>query len=193
MKLEEHEQREDKKVWLSRDEVDTLMEHVEGDTTKTLAFGFGVRCGLRAQEIVNVEPDHIAKHETGPRLRVVEGKGNKYREVPLPVTLYAKADAVEEFQDEDKLVPKSTRTLERWVSAAGEELAQETGDGGWKNLAPHDLRRTWGTLLVSTAEVEPGMVMEWGGWSDWDTFREHYLGAYSPEAEKEQIDKVSWL
>lgn len=42
-------------------------------------------------------------------------------------------------------------------------------------------------------DVEPGLIMEYGGWSDWDTFREHYLGAYSPEQERQQLAKVEWL
>jgi len=35
--------------------------------------------------------------------------------------------------------------------------------------------------------------MEWGGWQNWETFREHYLGAFSPEMEQKQIEKVAWL
>jgi len=35
--------------------------------------------------------------------------------------------------------------------------------------------------------------MEWGGWDNWQTFREHYLGAYSVEAEHRQLEKVDWL
>ncbi|MFC7173364.1 tyrosine-type recombinase/integrase [Haloplanus litoreus] len=59
-------------------------------------------------------------------------------------------------------------------------------------LGPHDLRRTWGTLLVER-EVEPGLVMEWGGWEDWDTLREHYFGAYSLDAQQRGMKKVDWL
>ena len=68
----------------------------------------------------------------------------------------------------------------------------ETGDVGWRYLGPHDLRRTWGTLL-GESNVEPGIIMVWGGWEDWDTFREHYLGAYSPEMERRQAALVPWL
>ncbi len=35
--------------------------------------------------------------------------------------------------------------------------------------------------------------MEFGGWDDWETFRESYLGAYSLNAEKQGIEKVDWL
>jgi hypothetical protein len=59
-------------------------------------------------------------------------------------------------------------------------------------LGPHDVRRRWGSLLVGR-EVEPGLVMEWGGWGDWETFREHYLGAYSLDAQQRGREKVGWL
>jgi integrase len=90
------------------------------------------------------------------------------------------------------LVDRSPRTIRRWVTTAGERLYADTGDDGWTYLGPHDLRRTWGTLLVER-EVEPGLVMEWGGWEDWDTFREHYLGAYSLDAQQRGMEKVDWL
>lgn len=35
--------------------------------------------------------------------------------------------------------------------------------------------------------------MAWGGWRDWDTFREHYLGEFSPEAIKRERAKVDFL
>jgi len=86
----------------------------------------------------------------------------------------------------------STRTVERWVDAAAEQLADEHDDDGWLYLTPHDLRRTWGTLLCER-EVEPGLVMTFGGWEDWDTFREHYLGQYSVSAQQRAREKVPWL
>jgi len=65
------------------------------------------------------------------------------------------------------LVDRSTRTIRRWVTTAGERLYADTGDDGWTSSRPPDLRRTWGTLLVTRCEVEPGLVMEWGGWEDY--------------------------
>jgi hypothetical protein len=35
--------------------------------------------------------------------------------------------------------------------------------------------------------------MEWGGWEDWETFRDHYLAEFSPEALRRERGKVSWL
>lgn len=109
----------------------------------------------------------------------------------LAATVRAYADVRSDDVDAP-LVEKSTRTVRRWAARAGESRLTATGDVGWSYLGPHDLRRTWGTLLVE-AEVEPGLVMEWGGWEDWETFREHYLGAYSLDAQQKGREKVTWL
>jgi len=74
----------------------------------------------------------------------------------------------------------------------GQRRLDATGDEGWSFLSAHDLRRTWGTLLVDD-EIEPGLVMSWGGWEDWETFREPYLGTYSTKAKNRARDKVDWL
>jgi len=41
--------------------------------------------------------------------------------------------------------------------------------------------------------VLPSVVMEWGGWEDWETFRNHYLAECSPEALRRERGKLSWL
>jgi hypothetical protein len=43
------------------------------------------------------------------------------------------------------------------------------------------------------AGVLPSVVMEWGGWEDWQTFRDHYLAEFSPEALRRERGKVEWL
>ncbi|MFW5900386.1 MAG: site-specific integrase, partial [Halodesulfurarchaeum sp.] len=84
------------------------------------------------------------------------------------------------------------RQVRNWVREAADRVRAATDDEGWRFVTPHDLRRSWGTLLVD-ADVEPGMIMVWGGWEDWETFREHYLGAYSMKKQKEEQQKVEWL
>jgi len=181
-------------VWLSLEEVNQLIA-AAGDTRRTMAISLGARSGLRSKEITEVTPADIVDTEAGPRVRVWHGKGDKYRETPLPTDLVSTINAyadVAELEPDDTLVNASTRTLERWVHQAGDRLRAETQDEGWKYVTPHDLRRTWGTLLVED-DVEPGIIMEWGGWEDWETFREHYLGAYSMKKQKQEQQKVSWL
>jgi len=194
MRLEDYDNQDGKKVWLDRSEVARLLETADS-TKKTIAFGLGVRCGLRCKEICEVEPSHLVDTDVGPRLRVWRGKGDKHREVPVPGNLKTSIDTLDDLRDDPAdtpVVDVSRRTVERWVSRAADELEDETGDVGWSYVGPHDLRRTWGTLLVESG-VEPGMIMTWGGWEDWETFREHYLGAYSPEMERRQAALVPWL
>lgn len=194
MKLKDYDERNGKKVWLSSDEVANLLDDADG-TEQKLALAFGARCGLRAAEAVRVTPNDIVSTPAGPRIRVWEGKGDKYRETPLPPDLAATIEAYADVRDagpDAPLVDKSTRTVERWVTRAAERRQAATSDAGWSYLGPHDLRRSWGTLLVQD-DVEPGLIMEWGGWDNWRTFREHYLGAYSVDAERQQLQKVDWL
>ncbi len=183
-----------KMVWLGLEEVENLISSA-GDTRRTIAISLGARCGLRSQEVVDVTPADIVDTEAGPRVRVWHGKGDKYRETPLPEALQMRIESfvdVAELEPDESLVGCSTRTFERWVHHAGDRLRAESGDEGWKFVTPHDLRRSWGTLLVED-DVEPGIIMEWGGWEDWETFREHYLGAYSMKKQRMEQEKVSWL
>lgn len=195
MKLENYDNQDGKKVWLRSDECRELIDAADG-TTQRVSFDLGLRCGLRAKEIVSVTPQDVTDTPIGHFLRVWEGKGDKYREVPLPTDLAATIDAVGDVRDEppnQPVVDVTTRTIENWIKKAADQLADENDDVGWTYLGPHDLRRTWGTLLTTEHEVEAGLVMEWGGWDNWETFREHYLGAYSLDAQKQQMEKVDWL
>lgn len=192
MRLEDYPDKDGKKVWLDRSELGRLFGEAD-DTETTIAFSLMARCGLRSDEVVNVEPADVIDTDVGPRVRVWESKSDRHREIPVPGNLKTTVDTYAELRDgSGPLVDRATRTLQRWVTRAGATLHEETGDIGWTFVRPHDLRRTWGTLLVE-AGVEPGMIMSWGGWSDWETFREHYLGAYSPEMERRQAALVPWL
>jgi hypothetical protein len=47
--------------------------------------------------------------------------------------------------------------------------------------------------FLPAATVEPGLVMVWGGWEDWETFREAFLGTYSTKAKTRAREKADWL
>lgn len=195
MRLKGYDEKDGRRVWLGRDEVEMFMNKIP-DTEKKIALGLALRCGLRTEEILGVKPvDIVVDDIVGPRVRVEHGKGGWYREVPMPVELESRASTyidIRELDQDTALIDRSRRTIQRWTDRVAEKCQEETGDGGWSFVAPHDLRRTWGTLLVE-AGVEPGMIMEWGGWQDWETFRDHYLGAYSPDMEKRQAALVPWI
>lgn len=184
-----------KKVWLSQDDVARLLE-AASTKERRVAFALGVRCGLRSKEVLNVSPQDVAQTDSGPVLRVWEGKGDKFRETPIPESLADTIDTVDEWREESSDEPvlsiSTTRSLRRWLKDTATELAEETDDPGWRYLSTHDLRRTWATALSDT-EVDALMVLDWGGWEDLETFLDHYKGAYSPAAQRRAREQVAWL
>jgi len=201
MNLREHDQREDMKVWLSAAEVDRLLEHVEEDTNKWLALSLAARCGLRSEEVTQITPNDVKNTDAGPMLIVRAGKGDKYRETPIPPGLKMSIDSAAQYRPEPDDYPVvtsrsdsrgvTTRTLRRWIEDAREELA-ELEDDRWRHLTMHDLRRTWATHLKSE-DVDALLVCDWGGWEDLETFLDAYRGTFTPEAQKREREKVDWL
>ncbi|AXR77700.1 site-specific integrase [Natrarchaeobaculum sulfurireducens] len=195
MNLQQHANRDDMKVWLSQSEVAQLLE-VAQDTQQRLAFSLGARCGLRSHEVLDVSPEDVVNTDAGTVLRVWHGKGDQFRETPVPRDLATTIRTVADVRDAPASTPlleiSTTRSLRRWLAAAADELADETNDDGWRYLGFHDLRRTWATALAA-ADVDPLLVIDWGGWNDLETFLEHYRGTYSPEAQQREREKVAWL
>jgi integrase len=195
MLTEPFDDKDGRRVWLSDDEVDRLLDVVD-DRTQRLAFALGARCGLRSHEVVDVAPAHVVQDDTlGAVLRVPEGKGDKYRETPIPATLAESLRTVGDLRDaplEEPVVDRSTRSLRRWVTNAGDVLADETDDDRWEFLSFHDLRRTWAGQLAA-AEVDEQVALRWGGWNDLETFLDHYRGSPTPAEQRREREKVSWL
>jgi integrase len=195
MNLRNHDDDEGKKVWLSPAEVEQLLDAADG-TQQRVAFALGAKCGLRSFEVLDVSPQDVVETEAGDMLRVWHGKGDKFRETPMPSDLATTIRTVGDVRDAsaDKPIVQTdhTRTLRRWIESAREQLFEETADEGWRFLSTHDLRRTWATALADR-EVDPLLVLEWGGWNDLDTFLEHYRGTYSPAAQRRAREKVDWL
>ena len=194
--LEEHDGREDMKVWLADQEVEQLLEVASDvDVEDFLAIGLGVRCGLRSAEVLDVEPRDVQDTTAGKMLRVQDGKGGKYRETPISTELATTISTIADVRDASKTEPLldvTTRILRRWVATRGLELADRTGDDGWHHLPFHDLRRTWATLMKFSG-VDAMVVCDWGGWDDLETFQEHYRGTSTPDAQHRERKKISWL
>jgi integrase len=179
------------RIWLDTDEVDELLAATD-DRSERIAFTLGARSGLRVQEIVDVQAKDVVETSAGPRVRVWDSKGSEYRETPTTEKLLAQAEATEDFEGEDGyLVDQSPRWVQRHLDAVTEELAAE-GDEMWEYVTPHDLRRTWATLMSADID-DPLLIMDFGGWEDIGTFLEHYRGSYSPAVQRRQLAKVDWL
>jgi len=120
--MEDHENSDGRKVWLTEEEVDEFLAEAE-TTEQKIAFGLGARCGLRAHEITAVTPRDLTETPAGQFVRVERGKGGKYRETPVPDGLATKMETMAELREEDDatpLVDVSTRTVERWVDRSGQ-------------------------------------------------------------------------
>lgn len=178
------------RVWLDQDEVTQLLAAAEGQSEE-LAFTLGVRSGLRCEEIVSVEASHVVDTSAGPRIRVWDSKGKEYRETPTTEGVRSTAQTYAELKGDDaKLVDHSKRWVQRHLDRVTDELADD--DEMWQYVTPHDLRRTWATALAGIG-IDPLLVCDWGGWSDLETFLEHYRGTYSPDVQRRELEKVDWL
>jgi integrase len=195
MRLSDYHERDGKQVWLDEDEVEMLLEEAQSAEQRR-AFQLGARSGLRRSEIVSVT---VADVLNGPDgfVRVWENyaKQEKYREAPIPDDLESVVTSSLQYErdGDEQLVDVDGSTVYRWVRRAAERLQAQTDDRGWSFLDVHDLRRTWGGQLLWNYGLLPSSVMAMGGWSDWETFRKHYLGAPSPEAMRRERAKVDWM
>jgi integrase len=196
VRLKDYTQKDGKRVWLNRREISQLLDEAE-TAEQEVAFRLGVQSGLRSKEIVGTDEDHgvrrvdLRRSEIGDVVRVWRGKGDKYRETPYSTEINRLLMGMD-LEPDETIIDIDASTLYKWVQRAGERLHSEYGDEGWLELGPHDLRRTWGVQLLEQG-VLPSVVMEWGGWEDWDTFRRHYLTEFSPEALRRESQKVDWL
>lgn len=194
MRLKDYSSKDGKRVWLGEEELQSLIDEAQSPEQR-VAFLLMGRVGLRRNEVVQVRPVDVVDTPTGRHVRIWEdySKTDTYREPPVPDEVGTIVDTLAFTLDADEqLVQREAKTVYRWVRRAAERLQAKTGDEGWQFVGPHDLRRTWGTNLLEQG-VLPSVVMSWGGWEDWDTFREHYLGEFSPEAIKREREKVNYL
>lgn len=192
MRLKDYDDRDGKRVWLSENEIELLLTQTDANTPEQdVAFQLAARCGLRRNEITDITPSDLVTTDTGQIVRVWSGKGDKYREVPAPSELTQLALGMARDPDQP-LVTCSPSTIWDWVARARDRCRAETRDEGWQYVGPHDLRRSWGVRLLESG-VLPSVVMEFGGWDDWTTFRNHYLAEFSPEALRRERAKIPWL
>lgn len=199
MRRKPHPTDDGMRVWLTGSELNDLIDTMEArrGTPGAIAGRLGGHSGLRRAEAAAATAGDIAETLGGDKvLRVPEGKGKKYRETPIPNDLADRMRMVPEYDESidpaDPVLDRAPKTLNRWTKRAAKQLSTETGDDGWLSVTYRDLRRTWGTRLLEQGML-PSVVMSHGGWDDWDTFRRHYLGEFSPEALRRERGKVSWL
>jgi len=128
MRLKDYAERDGKRVWLSEGELSRLIDNTAPNhREQEAAFLLAGRCGLRRQEIVDVTPTDIVTNDTGQVVRIWEGKGDKYREVPAPTDLTQLVLGMGKDPDES-LVDVDPSTIYSWVARARERCHAETGE-----------------------------------------------------------------
>lgn len=184
------------RCWLSPTEQTELVEYYSEEPKKQLAIELMLD-SLRSEEVPRVATRDFRRLDAdmkAHKLRVREGKTG-WRECPVSNETKQKAAMLKNARgltQNDPLIDVSARTVQRWVTNAAEALAEQTGNDDWQHVSAHDCRRTWGTTtfysLSGPAALE--VVLQWGGWSDGDTFREHYLGKEPDHLAVEMMDEA---
>lgn len=172
-----------KRAWLSQRELNLLYDEVSDNMEREIALRLMGEAGLRTAEVVQASMNHVRPMETDStryKLIVPQGKGDKRRETVISDTLHTKMQAYSQanrLDSEQALVNRSTRTLQNWMKRAKEPQSAEE----WTHVSCHDLRRSWAQELLESGASVPA-VMQLGGWEDYETFRDHYLGTLSDRA-----------
>lgn len=180
MQTRPYDSRDGNRVWLNQEDQETLLNQVDEQPKRQIAFSLGLH-GLRTDEIIKVQEQHIRTiADDTHSLIVPDGKTGK-REVPIDTEL-AKSirmtKNVAGLLEHEPIVGVSKRTLRNWISDYRDPLDCE-------DLGMHDLRRTWATdtfysLAFEGIPIAEELTMAWGGWAmtatGRETFRENYLG-----------------
>jgi integrase len=194
MRLDDYAERDGKRVWLTAEEIETVVEEAETPVQEA-AFRLAGQAGLRRAEVVSVTYEDF-QHAPDGFVRIWNdyAKKGKYREAPVPDELSTIARTLSHGQTlETAIVDVHGTTVYRWVRKAAERLEATTDDPGWQYLDVHDLRRSWGGHLLWDCGVSPMAVMEFGGWSDWETFEQHYMGEMTPRAMDRERGKIDFM
>jgi len=196
MQLEPMPESDNYRVWLSAHEQEQLLDHLKEKPERQLAARAMLH-GLRSDELRWVRTGEIRELDadhTAYKLRIRDGKTG-YREAPISrdmaqqMRMYKNASGTRKNKP---LIKTSKRNIRRWMTKAGDELAEATDEENWQHVSPHDLRRTWATTTYYALDTHYAvdLIMRWGGWSNRDTFTNNYLGRETDELAAEMMDKA---
>ena len=198
MRLDSTGARDQYKVWMTDDEIDEL-RRAAASYRDDIIIQLGGYVGLRAFEILQVQPRHIKETQQGHyRLRVSEGKdttgnGGNPRDAYLP-------DSVErdlqQFQNAENIAPRdpfvdlTERGVRAVVKRTAEAAADATGKEDFQHVSSHDLRRRFAQRLLVDKNMNPRVVMEVGGWDSFDAI-EPYLNSPTPDVVDDAFEAIS--
>jgi len=198
MRLEATGKKDQYKVWMTDDELDDL-ERVAASQRDYVIIRLGGRVGLRAFEIPQVKPKHVKRTDDGEhyRIRVPQGKDTengvgKPRDAYLPSAVEGdlhRLQTAEEVGRDVPFVQLTERGVRDVVKRTAARAAEETGDGDFRYVSSHDLRRRYAQRLLVDRQVNPRVVMQVGGWSSFAAI-EPYLNAPTPGVVNEAFEEA---
>jgi len=197
MQLEPMPEADGYRCWLADNEQAQLLENLREEPERQLAIRAMLH-GLRSDELKWVRTGEIRELQTDQeayKLRIRDGKTG-YREAPISREMVQQMRMLKNATSTRKnrpLIDASKRSIRRWMSKAGDELTQATGDEDWQHVSPHDLRRTWATTTYYALDTHYAVdiIMRWGGWKDRDTFTNNYLGRETDELAVSMMDEAN--
>ena len=172
------------KVWLSADDYEQLLEHV--DYRGAIVIRLGAEVGLRSFEIPQIRPRDLDPYRTddgeryflyAERGKDTTGHDGKARDAYLPRDLHRDLQRYiteNNIAPSDPIIDISPRTVQRIVKHAAESAADATGDDDFRLVSSHDLRRYFAHRALVKERMNPRVVMDVGGWDDYKSL-EPYL------------------
>lgn len=198
MRLEATAKADEYKMWMTDEELEAL-RRAAANHRDDLILQLGGYVGLRAFEVPQVTPSHVKRTGDGEhyRLRVPEGKdtsgsGGKPRDAYLPADVEG---AIHRYQNAEEIAPGeplidlTERGVRDVVKRTAERAAEETGDGDFRYVSSHDLRRRFAQRLLVDRQVNPRVVMAVGGWDSFAAI-EPYLNAPTPDVVNEAFEEA---
>jgi len=154
--------------WLTKQQVSKMISMIDvsdiGGLRDLIIIGLMVGAGLRRKEVCLLKCESLKCIQGRTGLYDVLGKGEKYRDIPIPVWLAA---AITEYQGKGdvrdgylirgltcsgKLLPSRENPIHETVV---ERITKERSAAAGCPVDPHDLRRTWARLaLLGGARIE---------------------------------------
>jgi len=188
------------KCWLDfPSEIKTLEEAArDRDWEQEIAIQLMTRVGCRVSGVLTAKPENLEWNSSGEYWEIaIRGKNTKggektVRDAYVPDSVKDNLDRYQSERDinpSEPYIQKSVKTVERWVREITNELSQNHAER-WKHVSSHDLRRSWVTHHLVEEDVAVRVMMEIGGWSDYQSI-EPYLAKPSSEKIGEELNAIA--
>ena len=199
-------------IWLTDDEIEQLEMHAPSLRDRLL-IQLGAYCGLRINETARAQVGDFHEENVDGDLHYfldVEGKQTdqeaggetekKERETWVPREVWknyrtlvnernlAPTNHLIQSRNGGGLHPDSAR---KRVKAIALDAADATGNERLGDVSSHDLRRYFAHTLLEERGVNPRVVMDLGGWEDFQSI-EPYLNKPSRSTKARELSSAGW-